>query len=61
MLSSSHKMILKTRDEASGIPTIEANRDCVVAAKYARAKFALDGLHFTSDLIDEEVSFLFGG
>ena len=58
LLTNANKIILKTRDEALGVPSIEANSDAVVAAKYAREKFMLNNLEITSENIKEEISFL---
>lgn len=58
ILCKSDKIILKTRDEALGIPSVEANSDAVLSAKYCRDKFCLNGLNLSSEYIEIEKQFL---
>jgi len=59
MLMGCDKTILKTRDEALGIPSLTANAEACIAAKYTRDRFSLSSVSITSSFIEEESEFCF--
>ena len=59
MLMNCDKLILKTRDEALGVPSAEANSDACKAALYTRDMFSLTSLNLSSPDIEEEVERMF--
>ena len=57
-LTKANKSILKTRDEAMGVPSIKANSDAVKMARYTRDYFNLDAVNYQCEDMKEEISML---